>query len=78
MKTRVENGVAMIATITAILLLIQQSMRLALVDVLVILSPLAAVLWILPQSHAWSKGVDHGGLWPSKLVSAKYHCVEGA
>jgi alkylation response protein AidB-like acyl-CoA dehydrogenase len=26
----------------------------------------------------WSSGVDHGGLWPSKLVSAKYHCVEGA
>jgi alkylation response protein AidB-like acyl-CoA dehydrogenase len=26
----------------------------------------------------WSKGVDHGGEWPSKLVSAKYHCVEGA
>lgn len=26
----------------------------------------------------WSKGVAHGGLWPSKLVSAKYHCVEGA
>jgi alkylation response protein AidB-like acyl-CoA dehydrogenase len=26
----------------------------------------------------WSNGVDHGGLWPAKLVSAKYHCVEGA
>lgn len=26
----------------------------------------------------WSNGVDHGGLWPSKLVSAKHHCVEGA
>jgi alkylation response protein AidB-like acyl-CoA dehydrogenase len=26
----------------------------------------------------WSEGVPHGGLWPSKLVSAKYHCVEGA
>jgi alkylation response protein AidB-like acyl-CoA dehydrogenase len=26
----------------------------------------------------WSNGVEHGGLWPSKLVSAKYHCVEGA
>jgi len=22
--------------------------------------------------------VDHGGLWPSKLVSAKYHAVEAA
>ncbi len=26
----------------------------------------------------WSNGVDHGGLWPAKLVSAKYHCVESA
>jgi alkylation response protein AidB-like acyl-CoA dehydrogenase len=26
----------------------------------------------------WSEGVQYGGLWPSKLVSAKYHCVEGA
>jgi alkylation response protein AidB-like acyl-CoA dehydrogenase len=26
----------------------------------------------------WSNGVDHGGLWPMKLVAAKYHAVEGA
>ncbi len=26
----------------------------------------------------WSSGVDHGGLWPAKLVSAKYRAVEGA
>jgi len=26
----------------------------------------------------WSNGVDHGGLWPAKLVSAKYKAVEGA
>jgi alkylation response protein AidB-like acyl-CoA dehydrogenase len=26
----------------------------------------------------WSEGVQHGGSWPSKLVSAKHHCVEGA
>jgi alkylation response protein AidB-like acyl-CoA dehydrogenase len=26
----------------------------------------------------WSTGVDHGGLWPSKLVSAKHHAVEAA
>ena len=24
----------------------------------------------------WSNGVDHGGTWPSKIVSAKYHAVE--
>ena len=26
----------------------------------------------------WTNGVDHGGMWPTKLVAAKYHCVEGA
>jgi alkylation response protein AidB-like acyl-CoA dehydrogenase len=26
----------------------------------------------------WSTGVDHGGLWPAKLVGVKYHAVEGA
>jgi alkylation response protein AidB-like acyl-CoA dehydrogenase len=24
----------------------------------------------------WSTGVDHGALWPAKIVSAKYHAVE--
>ena len=26
----------------------------------------------------WSNGVDHGGLWPAKLVSLKYHATESA
>jgi alkylation response protein AidB-like acyl-CoA dehydrogenase len=26
----------------------------------------------------WTNGVDHGSLWPAKLVAAKYHCVESA
>ncbi|GAC1478970.1 MAG: acyl-CoA dehydrogenase family protein [Acidimicrobiales bacterium] len=26
----------------------------------------------------WSNGVDHGGLWPAKLVAAKFKAVEGA
>lgn len=26
----------------------------------------------------WSEGVDHGGYWPIKIVSAKYRAVEGA
>jgi alkylation response protein AidB-like acyl-CoA dehydrogenase len=29
-------------------------------------------------ANDWSSGVDHGGLWPAKLVSVKYHAVEGA
>ena len=26
----------------------------------------------------WSNGVDHGGLWPAKLVATKHHAVESA
>jgi alkylation response protein AidB-like acyl-CoA dehydrogenase len=26
----------------------------------------------------WSNGVDHGGLWPAKLVATKHHAVEAA
>jgi alkylation response protein AidB-like acyl-CoA dehydrogenase len=26
----------------------------------------------------WSTGVDHGGVWPVKIVAAKYHAVEAA
>jgi alkylation response protein AidB-like acyl-CoA dehydrogenase len=29
-------------------------------------------------AHDWSTGVDHGGLWPMKLMAAKHHAVEGA
>ncbi|MFN7997721.1 MAG: acyl-CoA dehydrogenase family protein [Bryobacteraceae bacterium] len=26
----------------------------------------------------WSDGVDHGGLWPAKILAAKYRAVEGS
>lgn len=26
----------------------------------------------------WTDGVDHGGLWPMKILAAKYHAVEGS
>jgi alkylation response protein AidB-like acyl-CoA dehydrogenase len=29
-------------------------------------------------AREWSEGVDHGGAWPIKIVSAKYRAVEGA
>jgi alkylation response protein AidB-like acyl-CoA dehydrogenase len=29
-------------------------------------------------ANDWSEGVDHGGMWPAKLVAAKYHAVEAA
>src|SRR2546425_790742 len=52
--------------VMAILLVVQRLMRLALVDVLVILPPLAALLWILPQSQAW------GRLWGRLFVGTVF------
>jgi hypothetical protein len=61
----------LVATVMAILLLIQQLMRLALVDVLVILAPLAGLLWILPQTQTW------GRLWMRLFVGAVFaQCVQ--
>ncbi len=56
----------LVTTVMAILLLIQQLMRLALVDVLLILAPLAALLWILPQSQSW------GRLWGRLFVATVF------
>jgi hypothetical protein len=45
----------LVLVVMSLLLVIQQLMRLALVDVLIILAPLAALLWILPQSQGWGR-----------------------
>jgi len=55
-----------VAVITGLLLLIQQLMRLALVDVVVILAPLAALMWILPQSQSW------GRMWLRQFVGTVF------
>ena len=55
-----------VAIVMAVLLLIQQLMRLALVDVLLILAPLAALVWILPQSQPW------GRLWMRLFVGTVF------
>jgi hypothetical protein len=44
----------------------QLLMRLALVDILLVLAPLAAVLWILPQTQGWA------GLWAQRFVSTVF------
>jgi len=38
----------------------------------------AAGAHISRVAEDWSAGVNHGGNWPAKLVSAKYHAVESA
>jgi alkylation response protein AidB-like acyl-CoA dehydrogenase len=37
-------------------------------------------VWALLEriAHDWADGVDHGALWPAKLVAAKQHSVDGA
>jgi len=56
-----EQLIALIYIVMSVLLVLQQLMRLGLIDVLLILAPLAAVCWILPQTQAW--GRRWGGLF---------------
>jgi hypothetical protein len=56
----------LVVIVMDILLVIQQLMRLALVDVLFTLAPLAALLWILPQSQPW------GRLWGRLFVGTVF------
>src|SRR5262249_60349960 len=58
--------VGLIYVVMGLLLVLQQLMRLALVDVLVVLAPLAALCWILPQTHGW------GRLWGSLFVGTVF------
>ena len=46
---------ALIYLITGLLLLIQSLMRLALIDVLLAVAPLALLCWVLPQTQSWAR-----------------------
>jgi hypothetical protein len=61
-----ELLIGLIYIVMGLLLTLQQLMRLALVDVLLILSPIAAVCWILPQTNAW------GRLWGTLFVGTVF------
>ena len=55
-----QDGIALIFTalaygIVAILLVLQMLMRLALIDMLIVLAPVAALLWVLPQTQGWAQ-----------------------
>jgi hypothetical protein len=52
--------------VASLLLLLQMLMRLALVDVLLVLSPVALLCWVLPQTHGWAR------LWSSTFVSVVF------
>src|SRR3990170_2399501 len=53
-----QEGIALIFTalaygIVAVLLVLQMLMRLALIDMLIVLAPVASLLWVLPQTQGW-------------------------
>jgi hypothetical protein len=58
-----DGGSQLLATVIAVLiylvagllLIIQQLMRVALVDVLLVVAPIALLCWILPQTQSWAK-----------------------
>jgi hypothetical protein len=55
-----QEGIALIFTalaygIVVILLVFQMLMRLALIDMLIVLAPIAALLWVLPQTQGFAR-----------------------
>lgn len=57
---------ALIYLVTSLVLLLQALMRLALVDVLLVVSPIALLCWILPQTQGWAR------LWSSTFLGAVF------
>ncbi|MHB8618638.1 MAG: conjugal transfer protein TrbL family protein, partial [Chloroflexota bacterium] len=50
--------------VMSLLLLIQMFIRLALVDVLIVIAPIALLCWVLPQTQNWAR------LWSSTFTGA--------
>ncbi len=51
--------VALAYAVMALLLVFQMLMRLALLDVLIVLSPLMVLCWVLPQTQGWTRWWAH-------------------
>lgn len=56
----------LIYLVASLLLLLQMLMRLALVDVLLVVSPLALLCWVLPQTQGWAR------LWTSTFFGSVF------
>jgi hypothetical protein len=54
----------LIYLVTSLLLLLQMLMRLALVDVLLVVAPLGLLCWVLPQTQGWAR------LWSATFFTA--------
>lgn len=62
----VEVIAILIYLVTSLLLLLQMLMRLALIDVLLVVSPLGLLCWVLPQTQSWAR------LWSSTFFGAVF------
>jgi hypothetical protein len=62
----IEVIAILIYLVTGLLLLLQQLIRLGLVDVLLVASPLALLCWVLPQTHGWAR------TWSSAFFGAVF------
>jgi hypothetical protein len=61
------DAIAMlIYLVTSLLLLLQMLMRLALIDVLLVASPLGLLCWVLPQTQSWAR------LWSGTFFGAVF------
>jgi hypothetical protein len=58
--------VVLVYLITSLLLLLQMLMRLALIDVLLVVAPLALLCWVLPQTQGWAR------LWTSTFFGTVF------
>ncbi len=59
-----QQGIALVFVaitygVVALLLVFQMLMRLALIDMLIVLSPLMVLLWVLPQTQGWARWWAH-------------------
>jgi hypothetical protein len=54
-QTLTDIVLGLVYVIVGLLLLIQMLMRLAWIDVLLVISPLAAACWVLPQTQGWAQ-----------------------
>jgi hypothetical protein len=56
----------LIYLVTSLLLLLQMLMRLALIDVLLVVAPLGLLCWVLPQTQSWAR------LWSATFFTAVF------
>jgi len=59
-----QEGIALVFVAVAygvvvLLLALQMLMRLALIDVLIVLAPVMVLMWVLPQTQSWSRWWSH-------------------